>query len=173
MACVLAKADVGNENQLAGCAPTRRTGLPQSSKCGLHNTAFFPCARTLLILRLRQAKEQQTTETKSSSLISLFYCLIYGEIEDARHGADLFANAFTGADKERIDQLRRSEARFAHQAAQRLSPAHAAHAHERKIHDSILSQDDYSHFNACRRDGQSELLRASSSPAAIAGCRSP
>jgi len=101
----------------------------------------LPRRRALLVLAFWQAEEQQAAEAETSGLFGFLDRLVDGEIEDAGHGADGGADALSGADEERVNQVAGFEGGLADQGAQRIVAAQAAHADVREGHASILAPD--------------------------------
>jgi hypothetical protein len=66
--------------------------------------------------------------------------LVHRELEVARHGRNLAANSLAGTHEQGQDELRRFEAGFADQAAQRLAGAQPAHAMHRERHTRIVAR---------------------------------
>ena len=109
-----------------------------SRSADLHDAVVGPGAGGLLVLLGRQTEEQQAANPKRRAGLGLFHRLVDREVEDPGHGADLFANAFAGADKHRIDQRAGTQMRLAHQRPHRLGSAQPAHTCDRKVHPSSL-----------------------------------
>ena len=131
VAGVLAEADVGDKDELFG-----GFGLLKGVEAPLDDTVLVPGAGGLLVLGFGQAEEEQSTKAEGGGLLGFAHCLVDGEVEDAGHGADFMADALAGAEKEGVDQVAGLKGGFAHQGAQRLSAAEAAHAGFRKTHSA-------------------------------------
>ena len=73
---------------------------------------------------------------EAGGFLGFAHGLVDGEVEDAGHGADFVAHAFTGAEKEGVDQVAGIEGGLTHQGAKRLAAAETAHPRFRKAHGS-------------------------------------
>ena len=99
VAGVLAIADVGHHQQL-------RHLLFDGADGALHNAVVGVGARGGLVLRLREAEQNDAADAERLHLRALAYCFVDRHLAIARHGADLAAHALARADKQRQDELR-------------------------------------------------------------------
>jgi hypothetical protein len=130
VAGVFAQADVGDEDEFL-----RGRGLLDGAQSLLHDAVFIPCAGALLVLGFGQAEEEQAAEAQSCRFFCFADGFIDGEVEDAGHGADGLAHGLAGADEQGVDQVAGLQSGFAHQGAQGLGAAQAAHARFRETHE--------------------------------------
>ena len=116
---VLTQANVSHQQQAGHFAL-------DGARCSLHDAVVGPCASRHVVLRLRQAKENDTGNAQRLYLGALLHRLVDRQVVHAGHGAYFFANAFTGADKQRIDESLRAKTGFADKRTHRFIATQAA-----------------------------------------------
>jgi hypothetical protein len=133
MRSVFAQADIGDHQQAVQCPV-----LLEGAQRPLHDSVFGPGAGGLLVLRLRQAKEQQSANPQRRSRLSLFRCLVHREVEDPRHGADLATNSLARTEKQRVNQRPGLKMGLTHQRPHGLGAPQTTQAGNREFHAPIL-----------------------------------
>ena len=130
---VLAEADVGDEDE-----GVEGAGGLEGAQTLLDDAVGRVGAGGLLVLFCGQTKEEQAAEAERGAGFSLLDGFIYRQIEDAGHGADLFAYAFSGAEKEWINERAGMQMRLADKGAQSRSTTQTAQTRGWKVHASSL-----------------------------------
>ena len=127
---VLAQANVGDHDQGFSCGATvliarrPRWTMPSAAQAPL------PCSSFLV----RNAEQQHAADAERGAGFDFLHRFVDGEIEDARHGADLAAHAFAFAEKQRVDEGRGLQMGFAHERAHGGGGAQTAQTGCRKFH---------------------------------------
>ena len=130
---VFAEADIGDEDQFL-----RGGGLLESAQTTLDDAVVVPCTAGLFVFGFGKAEDQQASDAERGGCFGFLECFIDGQIEDAGHRADLFADAFAGAEKERIDERAGLEVGFADQVAHGLGAAETPQPGNGIFHAFIL-----------------------------------
>ena len=104
----------------------------------LDDAVVGPGSGGLLVFLGGQAEEQQAAEAEGGAGFGFFHGFIDREVEDAGHGGDFLADAFAGAEKERIDERAGVEVGLADEGAQGRGAAETAHAGDGEVHAAIL-----------------------------------
>jgi hypothetical protein len=112
---VLAETDVGDHEELAALAAYRANGL-------LHDAVVGVPLRAEGILPLGQAEEDHARDSQGLHLAGLAGRLVGREMEAARQGRDLTANADPGSYEKRIYELLRRQTVFANQRPEARRP---------------------------------------------------
>ena len=126
---VLAQADIGDGHQRL-----RGLGRFDGAEAALDDAVGRIRAAALLVLVVRNPKQQHSADAERGALFDFFQRLVDGQVEDAGHGADLAAYAFPLAEKQRIDQRAGMQVGLTHQRAHGGRGAQAAQACGGKLH---------------------------------------
>src|SRR5579883_819814 len=127
VAGVLAVADVGHHQQ-------PRSLFPDGAYGALHDAVVGVCPGGHLVLALGQSEQDHAADAQSLDLRALLDQFVNRHLVVARHGADLLADPFAGANKKRQNELPRVEARLPHQVSEGLCCAQPARPVNRKRH---------------------------------------
>ena len=129
---VFAEADVAHQDQVRNFALHGAGGL-------LHDAVVGPGSRGDVILLVGKTEENHRRHAQGVNFLRLFHRLIHREVEHARHGANLLAHTFAGANKHGVDEGVGSETGFAHQVAKLSGAAETAKTGDRKGHANHLT----------------------------------
>ena len=127
VAGVFAVASVGHDQQLARRAADGPDGA-------LHDPVLVIGAARHLILRFRQAKQDDAADAQGLHFVALLYQFVNRHLVILRHGADLAFHSLARTNEQRENELRRIEVRFAHQVAHGFAGPQTAEAMGRKRH---------------------------------------
>ncbi len=92
----------------------------------LHNAVVRPGIGGDFVFRLRQSEEDDAGNAQRFHLGALFHRFVHRKIKDAGHGAHFLANAFSGANEQRIDKAFGAEPGFANERTHRFAATQAA-----------------------------------------------
>ncbi len=104
----------------------------------LHDAVVRPGSGGGFVFFFRQTKKNHGRNAERMRFVGFFDGFIHRKIEDARHGADFFADALARAHEEWIDERFGCQAGFTDQRAQGLVTAKTAKARDGERHREIL-----------------------------------
>ena len=87
-----------------------------------------------------QAKKQQPADAEAGGFFRFAHGFVDRKVEDAGHGTDGSADAFSRANKERVYEVARIERSLADKRTELLSSAQPAHAIFGETHRKIVRQ---------------------------------
>ncbi len=131
--------DMYSQRQTSPISKHLRDFTLDGARRALHDAVVFPGAGGDFVFLLRQAEQDERRDTERVGFFGFLYGFVHRKIEHAGHGAHFFADAFSGADEQWIDESFRSEPRLAHHGAQSRGAAQAAKAGCREGHAQILA----------------------------------
>src|SRR6185295_19281619 len=126
---VLAEADVGHEREPRGLS----AHLAQRA---LHRAGVVPGRRTLFVLVVGQAEKEHSPDAAGVGLGRQGAGHVGGDVTLAGERRDRAIDAAAAHDEERLNEVRRTHARLAHEAAKTLGTSQAAHANFGETHGS-------------------------------------
>ncbi len=124
---VLAQARVGDDDHLG-------RGAAHGADRLLHDAARGVGARGGLVLRLRQAEEDDGGHARVEGRRGVARDFVDREVEDAGHRRDLAAHPLAGAREEREHEALARQTRLAHERAQALAAPEPARAVDKVSH---------------------------------------
>jgi hypothetical protein len=127
---VLTEADVGDEDE-----GIEGTVLFEGAEALLDDALFVPGAGALFVFGFGEAEEEEATDAEGGAGLGLFEGFVKREVEDAGHGGDLAADAFTGAEEEGVDEGGGAEMGLADEGTEGLGAAKTPHAGCGEVHD--------------------------------------
>src|SRR5262245_9299233 len=127
VACVLAHADVGDQQQITNALANR-------SQRGLNDAVLVVTIRPDFVLFLRQPEENDSANLSRLRLFRDFHRVVARKVELTRHRPDLFPDVFTRAHKDWINHRLRRQSRFSHQIPEALTASEPAQSVRWKGH---------------------------------------
>jgi hypothetical protein len=136
VAHVFAEANVGNDEEF-------RQRFFQRANCLLNDAVAGVSAGGLFVFGFRNAEKNYGAHAGFEGGFGFAEDFIDGKLENAGHGADGFANIFSGAREQRQNEAGVAEGSFGDEIAQRGSRAEATQTLDRKSAGKFLHGQDF------------------------------
>src|SRR5712692_820472 len=111
-----------------------RSGVLDGPEGGAHRAVRIPGAGPLCVLVVGNAEEDHRAHAGGARGLGLLDDQVDRELRDAGHGPDRLAHSPAADGEQRKDEVRRLDARLAHQGAERRGAAQAAGAVRGETH---------------------------------------
>ena len=129
---VLAEADVGPQRQ-------RRVRASQGGEGRGHRPLRVGSGGAVGVLRVREAEQDHAGDAQPRQVAALRDQFVDAQLIAPGHRRDGTPHTLAGTDEQRLDEIRRAQVRFAHEAPDGLGPAQPAGTVGRKAHVGFLS----------------------------------